>query len=86
MFSEYYVYVLFSFKYSKHYVGSSSDPQKRLLSHNDPRNKGWTKRYAPWEIIYTESLNSKHDALSKEKWLKSGVGREFINKAYTKKN
>jgi putative endonuclease len=78
--SGYFVYVLFSYQYNRYYVGSSVDPQKRLISHNDPRNRGWTKRYAPWVIIYTEKCKDKRTALSKEKWLKSGVGREFIKK------
>ena len=82
----YFAYVLYSSEHGRYYVGSSADLQKRLLSHNDPRNSGWTKRYAPWEIIYTEKFDNKHDALIKEKWLKSGVGREFIKVFYSDKS
>jgi putative endonuclease len=74
----YYIYVLFSEGLKKYYTGSSSDPFKRLISHNDPRNRGWTKSGAPWSLIYTEKLQSKKEALIKEKWLKSGTGRDFI--------
>jgi putative endonuclease len=80
----YYVYVLYSMAHGRYYIGSSADPQKRLQSHNDHRNKGWTKRYAPWVIIYTEKFDAKYDALLKEKWLKSGIGREFIIKIHFK--
>jgi putative endonuclease len=76
--SLYYVYVLYSKAHHRYYVGSSSDPTKRLLSHNDPRNNGWTKRFRPWTIIYTETFNSKLEALKRERWFKSGVGREFM--------
>ena len=78
MIAYYYVYVLYSLIHGRYYVGSSADPQKRLNSHNDSRNRGWTRRFAPWVIIYTERLNSKYDALKREKWLKSGIGRDFI--------
>jgi putative endonuclease len=74
----YFTYVIFSGKFNKIYIGSSSDPQSRLLSHNDPRNKGWTKRYQPWELVYTEQFDNKTDGLRREKQLKSGNGRKFI--------
>ena len=76
--SPYFVYVLYSKVHKRYYTGSSSDPYKRLNGHNDPRSKGWTSRYAPWNIIHVEECDSKSDALRKEKWLKSGAGREFI--------
>jgi predicted GIY-YIG superfamily endonuclease len=31
-------------------------------------------------MIYTEEFSDKSQAMKKEKWLKSGVGREFIKK------
>ena len=83
---KYYVYVLYSKEHDRYYTGSSADPQKRVLSHNDPRNKGWTSRYAPWELIYTQKFDNKTDALKKEKWLKSGIGREFIQEFHSNKH
>lgn len=56
----YFAYVLYSHEHGRYYVGSSADPKKRLLSHNDQRNNGWTKRYTPWEIIYTEKFDKNH--------------------------
>ena len=84
--SPYYIYVLFSEKYQRYYSGSSADPQKRLLSHNDPRNKGWTNRFVPWKIIHIEEFNTKKEALLREKWFKTGVGREFVKKIHTNQN
>ncbi|MGA1978088.1 MAG: GIY-YIG nuclease family protein [Bacteroidales bacterium] len=74
----YYVYALYSEKYNKIYIGSSSDLIKRINSHNDPRNKGWTSRFRPWILIYSEILSSKPEALLREKQLKSFNGRCFI--------
>ncbi|MBS1622829.1 MAG: GIY-YIG nuclease family protein, partial [Bacteroidetes bacterium] len=46
----YKVYILYSRLYDKTYVGFSSDVDQRLISHNHPQNKGYTKRFQPWEI------------------------------------
>jgi putative endonuclease len=74
----YFVYTLYAEKFDKIYVGSSEDPEKRLKSHNDLRNKGWTKRFQPWKIIFTEQCDSKSTALIREKQLKSSRGRDYI--------
>ena len=71
------VYILYSPTSKKHYTGFTSNLKERLLSHNYLGN-GWTKKYRPWELIYTKSFSSKNDAMNYEKWLKTGVGREFI--------
>jgi len=73
------VYILFSEKYSKHYTGFTSNLSERLLSHNE-LGKGWTARYRPWKLIYSEEFDNKTAAMEKEKWLKSGAGRDFIKK------
>ena len=74
----YTVYVLYSEKFQKHYTGYSSDFDARLQSHQILGKKDWCIRYRPWKVIYTETFDSKIEAMKKEKWLKSGVGREFI--------
>ncbi len=74
----YFIYALYSEKQNKIYIGYSSDPEKRMLSHNDERNKGWTGRYQPWKLVYTEKCDTKTEALKREKQLKSAKGRKFI--------
>ena len=61
-------------------IGYSSDIEKRLFAHNHISNKGWTKSFQPWTIIYTEDFDKKEDAMIREKQLKSSKGREFIRK------
>ena len=56
----------------------TSDLKERFRSHNELATKGWTKNFRPWVIIYTEEYINKSDALRREKYLKSGIGREFI--------
>ena len=73
------VYILLSEKFNKHYVGFSSNILLRLKSHNE-FGKDWTARYRPWKLIYTKEFDSKIEAMDYEKWLKTGVGRDFIKK------
>ena len=72
------VYILYSEKFDKTYVGFTTDLQKRFLSHNELGTKGWTIKFRPWKIIHTEVFPSKHDAMEREKYLKSGIGRTFV--------
>ena len=71
------VYILFSETYQKHYTGFSSNLEQRLISHNFLGND-WTAKYRPWKLIFTKEFENKTDAMKYEKWLKSGMGRDFI--------
>ena len=73
----YTVYILYSERFNKHYTGFTSGLPARLLSHNE-LGKDWTAKYGPWKIIYTKEFETKLEAMAHERWLKSGVGREFI--------
>ncbi|MBD3628651.1 GIY-YIG nuclease family protein [Cyclobacterium sp.] len=72
------VYALYSEKYDKIYIGFTSNLQKRLISHNELGKKGWTIKFRPWKVIHTEEFESKKEAMDREKYLKTGIGREFI--------
>ncbi len=51
--------------------------KKRLLSHND-FGKGHTRRYRPWIVAFEETFESKKEAMEREIYLKSGIGREYV--------
>ena len=72
------VYVLYSPKYDKIYIGYTSNLVQRLLSHNKLGQKGWTKNFRPWILIHSEEFTTKPEAMKREKQLKSGKGREWI--------
>ena len=74
---KYYVYVILSLE-GYHYTGMTEDLDKRLNEHNDKSLSFWTKRGTNWKLIYKEEFENKQDALKREKWLKTGVGREFL--------
>jgi putative endonuclease len=72
------VYVLYSEKFDKTYVGFTADLEQRLLSHNVLGKKGYTIKFRPWTLIHTETFDLKKDAMIREKQLKTGQGREWI--------
>ena len=73
------VYVLYSEKFDKIYIGYTSNLLERFKSHNELGTKGYTKKFRPWVVVYTEYYPEKKEAMAREKWLKSGVGRKFIH-------
>ena len=75
----YYVYILRSLIKQSLYIGSSEKPDIRLKAHNTGKviSTGSSK---PWERIWLEEYDSKSRALKREKYLKSGWGRQWINK------
>ena len=72
------VYVLYSGSFDKIYIGFTSNLEQRFLSHNKLGKKGWTIKFRPWKIIYTEEFDDKKEALKREKELKSSRGRDWI--------
>ncbi len=74
----YTVYALYSPSFDKIYIGITSDLEDRFKSHNELATKGFTVKYRPWIIVYTEQHQSKSEALNREKQLKSSRGRNFI--------
>lgn len=71
------VYVLYSEKFNRTYTGLTNNLERRLREHNSKRNKS-TKAYVPWKVIYTEEFDTRIEARKREKYLKSGIGRDFI--------
>jgi putative endonuclease len=79
----YYVYVIES-KERFHYKGMTDNLERRLVEHNNKELSFWTKRGTEWKLIYKEEFDNKTEALKQEKWLKTGVGREYLKKILEK--
>ena len=74
----YEVYVLYSSKFDKLYIGFTTDLISRFHSHNRFAKKGFTIRYRPWVVVYVEFFDAKAMASARERELKSGQGRAWI--------
>jgi len=75
----YKVYVITS-KIRKYiYVGITNNLVRRIDEHNKGYNKT-TRAYRPFELILTEKYKTRTAARRREKYLKSGIGKEFLKK------
>ena len=74
----FYVYVLKSRKNNRLYVGYTDDLRRRFKEHNKGIGCEYTKRNAPFDLIFYEAYADKKDASKAEKFLKSGYGREVL--------
>ncbi|MBK9152421.1 MAG: GIY-YIG nuclease family protein [Saprospiraceae bacterium] len=72
------VYVLYSFKSQICYYGFTTDLIQRYYAHNFSNVFGFTVAHRPWVVLYSEIYASKSEALKREKFLKSGTGREWV--------
>ena len=73
----YIVYVITSEIRNYDYVGLTSNFPARFYRHN----KGYertTKPYRPFRILFTEEYKTRKEVRAREKFLKSGAGREYI--------
>lgn len=75
--SMYYVYVLRSEQSGRLYTGYTSDLRKRLGEHQGQRSP-YTKARGPYELIYYEACRSSSDAQMREKYLKTGMGKRYL--------
>ena len=78
--NKYYVYILFSLKDHKLYIGCLKDFKQRIAEHNGGYVTA-TKHRQPLLLIHYEYFISRPDAVAREKFLKSGFGREQMKKA-----
>lgn len=76
----YFVYILQSKKDSNFYVGCTNDLRKRLEEHNAGRVYS-TKFRKPFDLIYYEAYRNKNDAFLREKFFKTGWGRNYLKRA-----
>jgi putative endonuclease len=83
---EYSVYVLRNLTRGELYVGLTGNLQRRLEEHNRPRggSKKFTHRHkGEWTLVYHERYDSKAQASERERFLKTGRGREFLKTRLT---
>jgi predicted GIY-YIG superfamily endonuclease len=77
-----FVYVLRSDRDpERHYVGLTSDVDKRLAWHN-AGPCGYTRQYRPWSVVVLLEFPSERAAVRFEKYLKSGSGRAFSKRHF----
>jgi putative endonuclease len=76
---EFYVYILFSKKLNRFYVGTTDNPHKRLSEHNSGAfDNAFTRKGIPWSFfLIIERLESKQ-AYKIENHIKNMKSKKFI--------
>ena len=69
--------MLKSLKDNNLYIGISENPYRRLIEHNRGLTKS-TKSRRPFKLVYIEEFDNRVEARRREKYWKSGIGRETI--------
>ncbi len=73
----FFVYVIYSEAFNKIYIGFTSNLENRIFAHNN-LPKGWTSKFRPWQLVFSEKYETKKEAMIREQQLKSHAGRNFI--------
>ena len=73
----YYAYVIQSEKDGSFYKGHCEDLVLRLKQHNAGSTSS-IKNKTPFKVAYFEEFNSREEAISRERYFKSGAGRKYL--------
>ena len=73
----YFVYILYSPKLDKYYVGSTNNLERRLAEHNRGKTS-FASLGMPWELKYSESFATRAEAYRREMEIKKKKSRKYI--------
>jgi putative endonuclease len=76
----FYVYILYSLKCDRYYVGYSSDPQKRLNERHNQGKVTATKNCAPYIIMASKEFPTELDAIQEERRIKKMKSKIYLQK------
>ena len=62
------------------YKGHTDDLERRYKEHCTGNGALHTKLHKPIKMVYSERLDSMEEAVEREKYLKTGSGREWLKK------
>ena len=77
-FMQYAVYIIYSAKCDKYYVGHTETLTNRLVEHNSGKGGTFSKTCAPWILKYSEEFDSRSLAVRREKEIKGKKSRKYI--------
>ncbi|WP_150452449.1 GIY-YIG nuclease family protein [Arenibacter lacus] len=80
-----WVYAISSLTSNYIYVGMTTELEARIRRHNGGREKT-TKPYIPFKLIFTECCENRLEGRKREKYWKSGVGKEQLRSLRDKNN
>jgi len=77
----FYVYILYSKKLNRYYIGTTDDVDKRYLEHNTVHySESFTAKGIPWDLKLSIKLNKSSEAYKLESFIKRMKSKVFIEK------
>ncbi len=62
-------------------MGCTGNVERRLSEHNAGKS-AYTKLFMPWKILTIEEFGTYKEARKRERFYKSGVGRQEMKKLF----
>jgi len=74
----YFVYILYSEKCNKYYVGQTDSLEKRVDEHNHGKGGAFSSNCIPWKLLYSESFSTRSEAVKREQEIKKKKSRAYL--------
>ena len=73
----FYLYILYSSKLDRFYVGHTENIELRLIQHNNGIS-AFTSKANDWTLVYKESFPTRENAHKREREIKKKKSRKYI--------
>ena len=75
----YFVYILYSARVDRYYVGQTEDLALRMVSHLSGISR-YTSIANDWKMVYSEQFETRSDAIKRENEIKRKKSKKYIQK------
>ena len=81
----YFVYILYSEKCDKYYIGHTDNLQRRIEEHNEGKGGIFTSKCFPWKLMLNEEFKTRSEAMKRELEIKKKKRRTYLEWLINKK-
>jgi len=74
---QYNLYIIYSIKLDRYYIGHTEDLEKRIIQHNTGMS-AYTSKANDWVLKYVERYETREKARSREMEIKKKKSRKYI--------
>ena len=75
----FYVYIIYSQKIDRFYVGYTTNIEIRIHQYHNLGRSNYTSKGIPWELKHFEAFESEIEAMRREKQIKKLKSRKYIH-------
>ncbi|MCF8236966.1 MAG: GIY-YIG nuclease family protein [Saprospiraceae bacterium] len=77
------VYILYSEKYNRYYIGQTEDLDQRMRSHNESSERTFTSKYRPWKVVMQMGFPDRRHAVRAERYIKRRKSKTYLEELIT---